>query len=174
MFISGVYRDTLPCCTCLLFSRFQFDTNGDGQISTAELREAMKKLLGQQVQSCWESLSSSLELSVTHGVCPNLIFRPQTFTPSSQTDSFRLDTETWRTSCETSTWTETDTWTLKVPIVQYNIALLHAELGNQTLLHNTVLCRHVSIFLVVSLSRIHPYFSAWANIPTCVAEMPKP
>lgn len=30
----------------------QFDTNGDGQISTAELREAMKKLLGQQVQSC--------------------------------------------------------------------------------------------------------------------------
>lgn len=29
----------------------QFDTNGDGQISTAELREAMKKLLGQQVQT---------------------------------------------------------------------------------------------------------------------------
>ncbi|XP_049324337.1 calcium-binding protein 1b isoform X3 [Astyanax mexicanus] len=27
----------------------EFDTNGDGQISTAELREAMKKLLGQQV-----------------------------------------------------------------------------------------------------------------------------
>lgn len=41
-----------------LFSHFQFDTNGDGQISTAELREAMKKLLGQQVQRCRESLSS--------------------------------------------------------------------------------------------------------------------
>ncbi|XP_055081715.1 calcium-binding protein 1-like isoform X1 [Periophthalmus magnuspinnatus] len=27
----------------------EFDTNGDGMISTAELREAMKKLLGQQV-----------------------------------------------------------------------------------------------------------------------------
>uniref|UniRef100_A0A8C9VZ23 Calcium binding protein 1 n=1 Tax=Scleropages formosus TaxID=113540 RepID=A0A8C9VZ23_SCLFO len=27
----------------------EFDTNGDGAISTAELREAMKKLLGQQV-----------------------------------------------------------------------------------------------------------------------------
>lgn len=27
----------------------QFDTNGDGEISTNELREAMKKLLGQQV-----------------------------------------------------------------------------------------------------------------------------
>nr|XP_029484077.1 uncharacterized protein LOC115105811 isoform X1 [Oncorhynchus nerka] len=27
----------------------EFDTNGDGQISTSELREAMKKLLGQQV-----------------------------------------------------------------------------------------------------------------------------
>ncbi|XP_030598081.1 calcium-binding protein 1b isoform X1 [Archocentrus centrarchus] len=27
----------------------EFDTNGDGEISTAELREAMKKLLGQQV-----------------------------------------------------------------------------------------------------------------------------
>lgn len=33
----------------LCLSDFQFDTNGDGQISTAELREAMKKLLGQQV-----------------------------------------------------------------------------------------------------------------------------
>uniref|UniRef100_W5MMR0 Calcium binding protein 2a n=1 Tax=Lepisosteus oculatus TaxID=7918 RepID=W5MMR0_LEPOC len=29
--------------------RDQFDSNGDGQISTAELREAMKKLLGQQL-----------------------------------------------------------------------------------------------------------------------------
>lgn len=27
----------------------QFDTNGDGEISTNELREAMRKLLGQQV-----------------------------------------------------------------------------------------------------------------------------
>nr|XP_033813041.1 calcium-binding protein 1 [Geotrypetes seraphini] len=27
----------------------EFDTNGDGEISTTELREAMKKLLGQQV-----------------------------------------------------------------------------------------------------------------------------
>uniref|UniRef100_A0A8C4SBK7 Calcium binding protein 2a n=1 Tax=Erpetoichthys calabaricus TaxID=27687 RepID=A0A8C4SBK7_ERPCA len=27
----------------------EFDSNGDGQISTAELREAMKKLLGQQL-----------------------------------------------------------------------------------------------------------------------------
>lgn len=35
--------------TLVLFSFSQFDTNGDGQISTAELREAMKKLLGQQV-----------------------------------------------------------------------------------------------------------------------------
>lgn len=36
----------------------QFDTNGDGQISTAELREAMKKLLGQQV------LGESVPMSV--------------------------------------------------------------------------------------------------------------
>lgn len=27
----------------------QFDTNGDGEISTSELREAMRKLLGHQV-----------------------------------------------------------------------------------------------------------------------------
>lgn len=27
----------------------QFDTNGDGQISLTELREAMKKLMGEQV-----------------------------------------------------------------------------------------------------------------------------
>lgn len=32
---------------CFMYS--QFDTNGDGEISTSELREAMKKLLGQQV-----------------------------------------------------------------------------------------------------------------------------
>lgn len=31
------------------FISFQFDTNGDGQISTAELREAMRRLLGQQL-----------------------------------------------------------------------------------------------------------------------------
>lgn len=37
----------------LLSSASQFDTNGDGMISTAELREAMKKLLGQQVQTLW-------------------------------------------------------------------------------------------------------------------------
>lgn len=30
-------------------ARRQFDTNGDGQISMAELREAMRKLLGQQL-----------------------------------------------------------------------------------------------------------------------------
>ena len=28
----------------------QFDTNGDGAISLSELREAMRKLLGQQVR----------------------------------------------------------------------------------------------------------------------------
>ena len=163
---NGAYRDTPPCYLCLLFSRFQFDTNGDGQISTAELREAMKKLLGQQVRSCWESLSSCLELSVTHGVCLNLIFRPQTFTPSPQSASFRWDTETWRTSCETSTWTETVTWTLKVPIVQHNTALVHVEL--------VLICVCTSLFSWLFPSRIHPYFSAWARIPTCVAEMPKP
>uniref|UniRef100_A0A3B3VLT8 Calcium binding protein 1b n=1 Tax=Poecilia latipinna TaxID=48699 RepID=A0A3B3VLT8_9TELE len=38
----------------------EFDTNGDGQISTAELREAMKKLLGQQVRSRSERLSEIL------------------------------------------------------------------------------------------------------------------
>lgn len=48
---------------------FQFDTNGDGQISTAELREAMKKLLGQQVPSGWRSLPSSLRQSINH--CPS-------------------------------------------------------------------------------------------------------
>lgn len=52
----------------LFFSHSQFDTNGDGQISTAELREAMKKLLGQQVRRCWERLSFSLELSINHDV----------------------------------------------------------------------------------------------------------
>lgn len=34
---------------CLCIFSFQFDTNGDGQISIAELREAMHKLLGQQL-----------------------------------------------------------------------------------------------------------------------------
>lgn len=33
----------------VFFMCLQFDTNGDGEISTSELREAMKKLLGQQV-----------------------------------------------------------------------------------------------------------------------------
>lgn len=33
----------------VFFMYLQFDTNGDGEISTSELREAMKKLLGQQV-----------------------------------------------------------------------------------------------------------------------------
>lgn len=41
----------------VFISHFQFDTNGDGEISTAELREAMKKLLGQQVQSCSRACS---------------------------------------------------------------------------------------------------------------------
>lgn len=36
-----------PLMVCFMYS--QFDTNGDGEISTSELREAMKKLLGQQV-----------------------------------------------------------------------------------------------------------------------------
>lgn len=36
----------------LMFSAVcsQFDTNGDGAISTSELRDAMRKLLGQQVR----------------------------------------------------------------------------------------------------------------------------
>lgn len=33
----------------LLFLCVQFDSNGDGQISLVELREAVKKLLGEQV-----------------------------------------------------------------------------------------------------------------------------
>lgn len=32
-----------------ILSLLQFDSNGDGQISLAELREAMKKLMGQQL-----------------------------------------------------------------------------------------------------------------------------
>lgn len=38
-----------PTLWFLLVCFVQFDTNGDGEISTNELREAMKKLLGQQV-----------------------------------------------------------------------------------------------------------------------------
>lgn len=49
----------------LLCSRFQFDTNGDGMISTAELREAMKKLLGQQVKRSQENLLSSPSVLVS-------------------------------------------------------------------------------------------------------------
>lgn len=40
-------------CSPSIFSAFslsgQFDSNGDGQISLTELREAMKKLMGEQV-----------------------------------------------------------------------------------------------------------------------------
>uniref|UniRef100_A0A3P8UKE1 Calcium binding protein 1b n=1 Tax=Cynoglossus semilaevis TaxID=244447 RepID=A0A3P8UKE1_CYNSE len=60
----------------------EFDTNGDGQISTAELREAMKKLLGQQVQSPVLVLSlhvHAVEMSL------NAVFS-------------RWDTGIWRTS----------------------------------------------------------------------------
>ncbi|NWV30258.1 CABP2 protein, partial [Origma solitaria] len=42
----------LPACQGWLVATgpyLQFDTNGDGQISMAELREAMRKLLGQQL-----------------------------------------------------------------------------------------------------------------------------
>lgn len=35
------------CAPLFLFA--QFDSNGDGQISLPELREAMKKLMGEQV-----------------------------------------------------------------------------------------------------------------------------
>lgn len=38
----------------------KFDTNGDGAISTSELREAMRKLLGQQVRLQNEVCLSSL------------------------------------------------------------------------------------------------------------------
>lgn len=34
-----------------MYCALQFDTNGDGEISTGELREAMRKLLGQQVSA---------------------------------------------------------------------------------------------------------------------------
>lgn len=40
--------DGLSNCNVLCFS-VQFDSNGDGQISLTELREAMKKLMGEQV-----------------------------------------------------------------------------------------------------------------------------
>lgn len=38
-----------PCSVLSLLHTLQFDTNGDGEISTSELREAMRKLLGHQV-----------------------------------------------------------------------------------------------------------------------------
>lgn len=37
------------CVVYLLLCVSQFDSNGDGQISLTELREAMKKLMGEQV-----------------------------------------------------------------------------------------------------------------------------
>lgn len=93
------------------FSHLQFDTNGDGQISTAELREAMKKLLGQQVWSCWERLSfqscclfESWLFSLL--VCCAWVLCHKHSYLSHKTDFFRLDTEIWKTSYETSTWTE--------------------------------------------------------------------
>lgn len=39
----------------------QFDTNGDGAISTSELRDAMRKLLGQQVR-IWIVMGTRLDL----------------------------------------------------------------------------------------------------------------
>lgn len=52
-----VLIDVMLGCLFLLFSISnvvsfcsQFDTNGDGAISTSELRDAMRKLLGQQVR----------------------------------------------------------------------------------------------------------------------------
>ena len=45
-------QDPLPLTVfplLVFFVYLQFYTNGDGEISTSELREAMKKLLGQQV-----------------------------------------------------------------------------------------------------------------------------
>lgn len=39
----------LPHRLVFVCPRVQFDSNGDGQISLTELREAMKKLMGEQV-----------------------------------------------------------------------------------------------------------------------------
>uniref|UniRef100_A0A4W5N5E0 Calcium binding protein 1b n=1 Tax=Hucho hucho TaxID=62062 RepID=A0A4W5N5E0_9TELE len=47
----------------------EFDTNGDGQISTSELREAMKKLLGQQVRKV---VFLFVSFSVFHSTCPRI------------------------------------------------------------------------------------------------------
>ncbi|KAM6255916.1 LOW QUALITY PROTEIN: calcium-binding protein 5-like [Spheniscus humboldti] len=41
----------------------EFDTNGDGQISTAELREAMCKLLGQQLNSEVDEILKDVDLN---------------------------------------------------------------------------------------------------------------
>uniref|UniRef100_A0A4W5MNZ4 Calcium binding protein 1 n=1 Tax=Hucho hucho TaxID=62062 RepID=A0A4W5MNZ4_9TELE len=43
----------------------EFDTNGDGAISTAELREAMRKLLGQQVRLQNEVCLSLIDVCIT-------------------------------------------------------------------------------------------------------------
>lgn len=51
-FISGKHLRTMKYVKnvlCVLFSVLQFDSNGDGLISLTELREAMKKLMGEQV-----------------------------------------------------------------------------------------------------------------------------
>lgn len=54
----------------ICFFLMKFDTNGDGAISTAELREAMRKLLGQQVRLQNEvCLSSLIDVCITTKNC---------------------------------------------------------------------------------------------------------
>ena len=45
-----IFIFTFPCFSCSSAFLSKFDTNGDGAISTSELRDAMRKLLGQQVR----------------------------------------------------------------------------------------------------------------------------